>query len=83
MSNDSRTPEQIEGEVEQQRQQLAETIDQLGAKLDVLAHARARVAGIKDSATTDGGRPRPEVLAAAGSLAAMAAVLLVWRLRRT
>ena len=32
---------------------------------------------------TDSGSPRPEVLAAAGSLLAMAVVLVVWRIRRT
>lgn len=81
--SDTRTPEQIQSEIEQQRRQLAQTVDQLGRKLDVKSHARARVAGIKDSATTQEGRPRPEVVAAAGSLAAMAVVLLVWRLRHT
>ena len=46
------------------------------------SQAQQKVAALKDSATTDTGAPRPEVLAAAGSLAAMAIVLLVWRLRR-
>lgn len=66
----SRTPEQIEAEIEEQRAQLAVTLDQLTAKLDV----KARM-------TTDSGRPRPEVLAAAGSLVAMAVALVWWRRR--
>ena len=46
------------------------------------SQAKDKVASLKDSATTDSGNPRPEVLAAAGSLVAMAVVLLLWRRRR-
>ena len=77
-----KTPAEIEAEIAAQREQLAGTIDELAAKLDVKAQARRKVASLKDSATTDGGTPRPEVLAAAGSLVAMAVVLLIWRRRR-
>ena len=80
---DTRTPEQIEAEIELQRAQLAGTVDELAAKLDVKSQARQKVADLKDSATTDTGSPRPEVLGAAGSLVAMAVVLLLWRRRRT
>jgi len=66
----NRTPEQIEAEIEAQRAELAATVDQLTAKLDV----KARL-------TTDSGKPRPEVLAAAGSLVAMAVALVWWRRR--
>ena len=78
---EARTPEQIEAEIEAQRAQLAGTVDQLAAKLDVKSQAKEKVASIKDSATTDAGTPRPEVLAAAGSLIAMTVVLLLWRRR--
>ena len=53
--------------------------DELAAKLDVKSQAKEKVASLKDSATTDSGTPRAEVLAAAGSLVAMAVVLLLWR----
>jgi Protein of unknown function (DUF3618) len=78
---EARTPEQIEAEIELQRAQLAGTVDQLAAKLDVKSQAKDKVASLKDSATTDDGKPRTEVLAAAGSLVAMAVVLLLWRRR--
>ena len=79
----ARTPQQIEAEIALQREQLAGTVDQLAAKLDVKTQAKEKVASLKDSATTDTGAPRTEVLAAAGSLVAMAVVLLLWRHRRT
>ncbi|QSR30548.1 hypothetical protein CFI00_08525 [Nocardioides sp. S5] len=80
---DTRTPEQIEAEIELQRAQLAGTVDELAAKLDVKSRARQKVADLRDSTTTASGSPRPEVLGAAGSLVAMAVVLLLWRRRRT
>jgi hypothetical protein len=80
--SDQRSPEQIEAEIAAQREQLAETVDELAAKLDVKSRARDKAASLKDSATTDTGAPRPEVLAAAGSLLAMAVVLVLWRRRR-
>lgn len=80
---ESKSPEELEAEIEAQRAQLAGTVDELAAKLDVKSQAREKVASIKDSATTDAGRPKAEVLAAAGSLVAMAVVLLLWRRRDT
>ena len=77
-----KTPEQLEAEIALQREQLAGTVDQLAAKLDVKSQAQQKAASLKDAATTDTGRPRTEVLAAAGSLVAMAVVLLLWRHRR-
>ena len=79
---EQKTPEELEAEVARQREQLAETVDDLAARLDVKSQAQQKVAALKDSATTADGSPRPEVLAAAGSLAAMALVLIAWRLRR-
>ncbi len=80
---DQKTPEELEAEIALQREQLASTVDDLAAKLDVKSQAQQKVAGLKDAATTDTGAPRPEVVAAAGSLVAMALVLVVWRVRRS
>lgn len=74
-----KTPEEIEAEIALQREQLAATVDELSAKLDVKSQAQRKAAEIKDRATTDSGSPRPEVLAAAGSLLAMAIALVWWR----
>ena len=40
------TPEQLEAEIEVQRAQLADTVDQLTQKLDVKAQAKARISRI-------------------------------------
>jgi hypothetical protein len=76
-----RTQADIEADIERQRDQLADTVDQLTAKLDVKAQAKAKASHLRDRATTDSGRPRPEVVAAAVSLVAVAAVLVWWRRR--
>ena len=82
------TPAEIEADIEQQREELAETLDALTAKLDVKSHAQAKVhdvkattqlkvAETKDRVTTDEGKPRPELLAA-GAVAVAGVVALVW-----
>jgi len=76
-----KSPEEIEAEIAAQREELAATVDELTAKLDVKAKARRKAADLKDRATTDTGSPRPEVLAAGGSLIAMAIALVWWRRR--
>ena len=76
------TPDEIQADIERQREQLAQTVDELGHKLDVKAQARQRVAIAKDRATTDAGKPRPELLgAAAGVLLGVG--LLIWLKRRS
>ncbi len=66
------TPEQIEAEIEAQREQLAATVDQLTAKLDVKSHARHKANQLKD---------RPVATGAAASLVAMAVAAWWWRRR--
>ena len=64
MSN-HRTPADLEAEIGRQRDELAQTVDQLTHKLDVKTQAKERAAQMADRATTDDGKPRPELVAAA------------------
>ena len=78
MSTNGTSPEQIEADIERQREELAATVSQLQSRLDVKARARQRAAVLRDRATTDSGRPRPELIAAAAGALALVG-LLVWR----
>lgn len=80
--SEQKSPAQLEAEIEAQRLGLAETVDQLTAKLDVKSHARARAAEARDRATTADGKPRPEVVAAAGALVAVVVALVALRRHR-
>ncbi|QIM21878.1 DUF3618 domain-containing protein [Phycicoccus sp. HDW14] len=76
-----RTPEEIEAHIAATREALAETVDALGAKLDVRARAADRVATVRASLTDEQGRPTAPAwggLAAAAGLTA----LVVWRRSR-
>ncbi|MEO7350617.1 MAG: DUF3618 domain-containing protein [Marmoricola sp.] len=77
----TKSPEEIQADIERQREQLAQTVDQLTHKLDVKAQSKAKVEELKDLSTTDDGRPRPEVLGAAAAVVA-GVVLIVWLRRR-
>ena len=88
----SKTPEEIQEDIEQQREQLAQTVDQLGHKLDVKAQSKAKVedvkaqtqakiAEVKDLSTTDEGKPRPEVLGAAAAVV-VGVAMIIWLRRR-
>ncbi len=76
MSTESRTPEQIEADIERQRDELASTVDALHAKLDVKTR-------VKDKATTDEGKPKPQVIAGAVVAVAILGGLIVLRVRRS
>jgi hypothetical protein len=56
-------------------------VDQLSHKLDVKAQAKERAAHLQDRATTDSGKPRPELVAGAVALVALVAGLVWWRRR--
>jgi Protein of unknown function (DUF3618) len=89
------TPEmaELEADIARTREDLADTVDQLTAKLDVKARVRNRATDARDAATAQvrsarqhlvdaDGKPRPTALGVGGGvLAAIAAVVLVklWR----
>jgi len=50
LGSEAQTPDEIEAEIELQREQLAETIDALSAKLDVKSQAQAKVEEAKQTA---------------------------------
>ncbi|MGD9959413.1 DUF3618 domain-containing protein [Nocardioides sp.] len=72
------TPRELEQEIEAQREELAATVDQLAAKVDVKARANARLARTKSAVTTDSGAPRPELIVA-GALAVVVVLAVWWR----
>jgi hypothetical protein len=88
----SQTPEEIQAEIEVQRERLAGTVDALSAKLDVKAQAKAKVddakatttakvADLKERATTEQGRPRPDLLVFTATAVVVAVAIVWWRRR--
>lgn len=75
------TPEQIQADIERQREHLADTVDQLAGKLDVKARTKAKVADVRDRSTTAEGKPRPVVFGAAAAVLAGVVLVVVWRRR--
>ena len=67
LSEDAQTPEEIEAEIELQREQLAGTIDALSAKLDVKSQAQARVEEAKHTAQAKVAQVKHAVTSTAGS----------------
>jgi Protein of unknown function (DUF3618) len=47
MSGTQLTPDELEAQIEAQREHLADTVDQLAHKLDVKAQAKARLSRIR------------------------------------
>jgi hypothetical protein len=74
-------PEAIREDIERTREDLAQTVDALHAKLDLKSQAGARLARIKEQVTTHDGKPRPDVLAGAVGVLVLVAAL-VWMRRR-
>ena len=77
----SNDPEAIRADIERTREDLAQTVDALHAKLDVKTRAKDKVAQVKSSATTNDGKPRPEVIAVAVAALVVVAGLVWWRRR--
>jgi hypothetical protein len=75
------TTAELEAQIAAQRDQLADTVDQLGHKLDVKTQAKERAAQVADRATTDDGKPRPELVAALTAVVLLVGALVWWRRR--
>src|SRR5580704_11018882 len=84
------TAPEIQQEIEQTRDHLGETVDELAVRADVRARARARAAGMKEKAAEMSGQMRqseltrrrwPLVAAAAGAVL-IGSVLIRRRLKR-
>lgn len=75
MSGTHNDVDALQQDVERTREELAETVDLLAAKLDVKTRVR-------DQVTTADGRPTPTVLAAAGLALGLVAILVVVKIRR-
>jgi Protein of unknown function (DUF3618) len=76
------TPEEIQADIERQREHLAQTVDELSHKLDVKAQAKVKVAEVRDRATTDDGKPRPEVLGVAAAVVLGLGLVIYLKRRR-
>ena len=74
-------PEAIRADIERTRENLAETVDALHAKLDMKTRAKNKAAQVKESATTPDGKPRPEVLGASVAAVLLIVALVWWRRR--
>jgi MYXO-CTERM domain-containing protein len=74
------TPEEIEADIARQREQLAGTVNELQARLDVKTRAKAKAGELKDRATTADGKPTPQVIG--GAAVALLAVVGLVLLRR-
>lgn len=72
------TPEEIEADIARQREELAATVTELHARLDVKARTKAKAAELRGRATTPDGKPDPRVVAAAVAVVVLAGVA-VWR----
>ena len=83
------TASEIQQDIERTREHLGETVDELAARADVKARARAKAAEMKARATEVSGRVRQsQAVQRRWPIAVAAAVLVVgsaviWRRRRT
>jgi hypothetical protein len=78
---DATIAEQLEADIARQREELATTVDALQARLDVKTRAKHKVDDVRDRATDDRGRPRPEVVAVAAAVVAAVVGLVALRRR--
>jgi ElaB/YqjD/DUF883 family membrane-anchored ribosome-binding protein len=78
----STDPDQIKAEIDATREQLARTVDQLSARLDVPARAKERAARARDTAVETYRESPPIVIGAGLALAGLVLGLVVLRRKR-
>ncbi len=76
------SPDAIEADIERQREELADTVSALQGRLDVKSRAKVKATELRDRATTDTGKPRPELAGVAVAAVAGMVGLIMWRRRR-
>lgn len=74
--------EVLEADIARQREELAQTVTDLQARLDVKARAQDKAHELKDRATTETGKPRPVVAAGAVAGAGLVAGAVALKARR-
>lgn len=82
-TSDVSDTEALEADITRQRDELAVTVAELQAKLDVKARAQEKALELRDRATDEDGRPRPEYVAGAGALVALLLGLIALKVRRS
>ena len=75
----SSDPAAIQAEIEATREQLAQTVDQLAARLDVRARAQERLFRVRDTVVETYRESPPVVLGATAVLVAAVLGVVIWR----
>ena len=78
----SADPAEIQAEIEATRARLGRTVDQIGNRLDVRAHAREKAFVARDTVVETYRESPPAVVGAALALVGLATGLVVWRRKR-
>lgn len=80
MANDQKSPDSLETEIEQTRERLASTIDQLVYRASPKTIARREIAGVKATFVDAQGNPRTDnILKAAGAVVGFVTLIVVLR----
>ena len=79
---DPNDPDAIKAEIDATREQLSRTVDELGARLDVPARAKEKVARAKDTAVETYRESPPVTIGVGLALAGLVAVVVILRRKR-
>jgi ElaB/YqjD/DUF883 family membrane-anchored ribosome-binding protein len=79
---ESKDPDQIKAEIDATREQLARTVDELSARLDVPARAKESAARARDTAVETYRESPPLVIGAAVALVGLVVGLVIVRRKR-